>query len=107
MPHANPERCLESAARHLFRHINDIDALRRNPLVRPFVGTAKERDEVATLRQLQSAIIAISPVNAPSVERRSHAADGRPGRSWPPQSALMWVSGHWIIRRAGMKTTKR
>jgi tetratricopeptide (TPR) repeat protein len=34
MPRANPESSFEVAARHLFRHINDVKSLRYNPLVR-------------------------------------------------------------------------
>jgi tetratricopeptide (TPR) repeat protein len=37
---ANPESFFEVAARHLFRHINDVDALRGNPLVRSFFACA-------------------------------------------------------------------
>lgn len=36
MPRTDPERSFESAARHLFRHIREIDALRRNPLLRAY-----------------------------------------------------------------------
>jgi hypothetical protein len=36
MPQANPNRSFEAASRHLFRHINDVDALRSNPLVNTF-----------------------------------------------------------------------
>jgi tetratricopeptide (TPR) repeat protein len=34
MPRANPESSFEVAARHLFRHLNDVKSLRYNPLVR-------------------------------------------------------------------------
>jgi thioredoxin-like negative regulator of GroEL len=36
MPRSNPESSFEASARHLFRHINDVKALRTNPLLRPF-----------------------------------------------------------------------
>jgi len=36
MPRADPERSFEASARHLFRHIADEDALRRNPLLRSY-----------------------------------------------------------------------
>jgi len=40
MPHADPERSLEVAARHLFRHIRDAAELCRNPLVRAYFDAA-------------------------------------------------------------------
>jgi hypothetical protein len=36
MPRVNPERSFEAAARHLFRHVCEIDALRLNPLLRAY-----------------------------------------------------------------------
>lgn len=40
MPRVNPERSFEAAARHLFRHVCEIDALRLNPLVRRYFAPA-------------------------------------------------------------------
>lgn len=42
MARANPESCFEVAARHLFRHINDVKALRSNPLVRSMHAGAEK-----------------------------------------------------------------
>ncbi len=42
MPRANPESCFEVAVRHLFRHINDVKALRYNPLVRSLCARAEK-----------------------------------------------------------------
>jgi tetratricopeptide (TPR) repeat protein len=36
VPRVNPERSFEAAARHLFRHVCEIDALRLNPLLRAY-----------------------------------------------------------------------
>ena len=36
MPRAKPDQSFDIAVRHLFRHINDRNALRRNPLVKSF-----------------------------------------------------------------------
>ena len=40
MPRVDPEHSFEAAARHLFRHICEIDALRLNPLLRPYFASA-------------------------------------------------------------------
>lgn len=40
MPFANPEKSFDVAVRHLFRHLGDTAALRRNPLVRDRFGKA-------------------------------------------------------------------
>jgi hypothetical protein len=56
MPDADPEKSFDVAVRHLFRHLDDAAALRRNPLARfvllPSDDGKRQRDEVAlaTLR---------------------------------------------------------
>jgi len=45
MPYADPESSFEAAARHLFRHSNDVNALRRNPLVRSFFASSERTRE--------------------------------------------------------------
>ena len=42
MPRVNPEDSFEVAARHLFRHIIDVKALRANPLLRSYFGIPVE-----------------------------------------------------------------
>ncbi len=75
MPRANPESSFESAARHLFRHIGDLNALRRNPLVHSLVDAADARSDVAVLREMHRAIIAAiskSSGGAPRSAARAH-----------------------------------
>jgi tetratricopeptide (TPR) repeat protein len=61
MPQANPNRSFEAASRHLFRHINDVDALRSNPLVNTFSLRFKgKRDDNAILLELHSKILTIA-----------------------------------------------
>jgi tetratricopeptide (TPR) repeat protein len=57
VPRANPESSVESAARHLFRHIDDIGALRRNPLVRYLVDTAEGGELPRILQDVRNAIV--------------------------------------------------
>jgi tetratricopeptide (TPR) repeat protein len=61
MPRANPESCLETAARHLFRHLNDWNALRQNPLVRALRLQAKKAaNDEAVLAEVHRRILAIA-----------------------------------------------
>jgi tetratricopeptide (TPR) repeat protein len=61
MPQANPNRSFEAAARHLFRHINDVGALRSNPLVSAFFLLFKgKRDDNAILLELHSKILSLA-----------------------------------------------
>jgi tetratricopeptide (TPR) repeat protein len=58
MPHADPESSFEVAARHLFRHVNDLDALRRNPLARfVFDNTDEDGEGPVGLVRLHARII--------------------------------------------------
>jgi len=58
MPHADPASSFEAAARHLFRHINDVKALRWNPLVRSFFGGEETHEENAVvLREIHARIL--------------------------------------------------
>jgi tetratricopeptide (TPR) repeat protein len=70
MPHADPERSLEVAARHLFRHIRDAAELRRNPLVRAYFETAPPS---------RNAVRALSAVHARVMEE-ARAASARQQR---------------------------
>jgi tetratricopeptide (TPR) repeat protein len=58
MPRAKPDRSFEIAVRHLFRHINDAAALRRNPLVRSFLDTDSTRwTDRAAVEKIRSQIL--------------------------------------------------
>jgi hypothetical protein len=50
MARVNPESSFEASARHLFRHINDVTALRFNPLVRQYFIAGLRPDESALER---------------------------------------------------------
>jgi tetratricopeptide (TPR) repeat protein len=45
MPHTNPGKSFETASRHLFRHINDLNALRSNPLAVSFFDCVRKNEE--------------------------------------------------------------
>jgi tetratricopeptide (TPR) repeat protein len=45
MPHTNPGKSFETASRHLFRHINDLDTLRSNPLAVSFFDCVRKHEE--------------------------------------------------------------
>jgi hypothetical protein len=47
MPRVNPESSFEVSAKHLFRHINDLSALRMNPLLRPYFASAQKESSSA------------------------------------------------------------
>jgi HPt (histidine-containing phosphotransfer) domain-containing protein len=52
MPRADPNASFEVAVRHLFRHLDDAEALRRNPLVSRFFGEPAE-----TIEQIRSLVL--------------------------------------------------
>lgn len=58
MPYADPEKSFDAAVRHLFRHLADASALRRNPLVRDYF-TAKKKTQAddALLREIRDRIL--------------------------------------------------
>jgi tetratricopeptide (TPR) repeat protein len=41
MPHADPTSSFQAAVRHLFRHLNDLAELRRNPLALPTIAAVQ------------------------------------------------------------------
>jgi len=57
MPYANPETSFEAAASHLFRHINDLDVLRKNPLLRSYFASTKKRGSGAVLEGVHAQIL--------------------------------------------------
>jgi tetratricopeptide (TPR) repeat protein len=57
MPYADPGSCFEAAARHLFRHVNDVKALRCNPLVRSFFARAKDQGPAEPLPEIHARIL--------------------------------------------------
>ena len=79
MPRANPESAFEVAVRHLFRHVRDVDALRRNPLVHTFFANTLEVQDGAVLREIHDRILAESATlcnkpKEPALQaRRRHA----------------------------------
>jgi tetratricopeptide (TPR) repeat protein len=63
MPRANPESCFETAARHLFRHLDDLNALRHNPVMRSLHLRARNiADDEAVLAEVHRRILAIADV---------------------------------------------
>jgi hypothetical protein len=59
MPRIDPERSFEVAAKHLFRHINDVNTLRRNPLLRShFVTNAG--DDRTVLARIHNDVLGLS-----------------------------------------------
>lgn len=59
MPRVNPEHSFEASARHLFRHINQVEALRINPLLRSyFVIEVGERASI--LEEIHADILALT-----------------------------------------------
>lgn len=79
MPRANPESAFEVAVRHLFRHVRDVDALRRNPLVHTFFANTLEVQDGAVLREIhdrilgESATLCNKPKEPALQARRRHA----------------------------------
>jgi tetratricopeptide (TPR) repeat protein len=64
MARANPERSFESAARHLFRHINDIEALHRNPLLRSLFDELAGEAEPVILRRIHETVLVAARLSA-------------------------------------------
>jgi hypothetical protein len=79
MPRANPESAFEVAVRHLFRHVRDADALRRNPIVHTFFANTLEVPDGAVLREIhdrilgESATLCDKPKEPALQARRRHA----------------------------------
>ena len=79
MPRANPESAFEVAVRHLFRHVRDVDALRRNPLVHTFFANTLKVQDGAVLREIHDRILGESaklcnkPKEPALQARRRHA----------------------------------
>jgi tetratricopeptide (TPR) repeat protein len=59
MARANPERSFEVSARHLFRHLSDAAALRRNPLLRSAISP-NEADDCALVAAIHARIVALA-----------------------------------------------
>jgi tetratricopeptide (TPR) repeat protein len=59
MPRANPQESFEISARHLFRHINDVHALRTHPLLRGQIPSGFD-DDSAFLREVHSRIVMLA-----------------------------------------------
>jgi tetratricopeptide (TPR) repeat protein len=57
MARGNPESSFESAARHLFRHMNDARELRCNPLLRSIVDKSSEDSDSALLKRIHEAVL--------------------------------------------------
>jgi tetratricopeptide (TPR) repeat protein len=74
MPLGNPEKSFEAAVRHLFRHLHNANALRRNPLVRSFfrVQGGGNSDHLA-LASLRTALLRLA--------RACHSQDSSHGQS--------------------------
>lgn len=78
MPRANPEGSFDASARHLFRHITDAKALRRNPLARTYF--AGESGGRATLKTFHAEILRIADALGEQLRaqgRRTQAARQR------------------------------
>ena len=58
MPHEDPDPSFDSAVRHLFRHLGDAAALRKNPLTRRFFERAEAaRSSHAVVAEIRGAIV--------------------------------------------------
>lgn len=57
MPLADPKRSLKVAGRHLFRHLGDANALRRNPLVCEFFRQGSGTTSAAVLTEIREVIL--------------------------------------------------
>lgn len=60
MPIANPESSFESAARHLMRHLCNVEELKRNPLVSSFFVRRDAIDDDAVVAELHDRVLQIS-----------------------------------------------
>jgi tetratricopeptide (TPR) repeat protein len=61
VPIADPERSFDATIRHLFRHIRDADALRRNPIVAPLFEEQRNKDaDRVALALLRAQILALA-----------------------------------------------
>ena len=76
MARANPESSFESAARHLFRHINDAQALRNNPLLRSLFHALADETESTTLQRIHETVLVAARKSA---ERRAALSETRVG----------------------------
>jgi hypothetical protein len=56
MPRVNPESSFEASAKHLFRHVNDLSALRTNPLLRPHFASA-QKESASALAEIHAQIL--------------------------------------------------
>ena len=72
MPHADPSSSFEAASRHLFRHIKDVDALRTNPIVRPFFGHVG-KSSASVIPRIHAAILSKSAEISACSEARFQA----------------------------------
>jgi hypothetical protein len=90
MPHANPNESFNVAARHMFRHLNDAPALRRNPLVSwAFRGVSVRDSSAAVLSAILSQIV--------NIGRACYAEDikaNRATRAHRQQAVLKSVCAH-------------
>jgi hypothetical protein len=77
MARVNPESSFESAARHLFRHINDAEALRRNPLLRSLFHALADDAESAILQRIHETVLVAARTSA---EERATLSETRARR---------------------------
>lgn len=81
MPYADPEKSFEAAVHHLFRHLTDASALRRNPLVRAHFKNAKTKTaENAVLGEICDRIIQASEECYADDAAASREVEARRGR---------------------------
>jgi hypothetical protein len=60
MPYADPNKSFDAAVRHLFRHLGDAKALRRNPLVRDLLGTHKFKNDDDLVAEIRDRILRLA-----------------------------------------------
>jgi tetratricopeptide (TPR) repeat protein len=104
MPYADPEKSFDAAVHHLFRHLADASALRKNPLVRAHFPKSKkmEADDVLLaeirVRILEAANRCCADDAAAGLERqarRRHAIISAICSGEPPRA----TAGHLKISR--------
>jgi tetratricopeptide (TPR) repeat protein len=105
MPRAHPEKSFEAASRHLFRHVNDGEALRTNPIALAFFERANDGDGGAELLPaLHARILAMA--REVTVERAADASDTRGRRQYEIVVALCEGEG-WQETAARLDLSQR
>lgn len=76
MPRVDPERSFDAAARHVFRHICDAKALRRNPLLRTYFDKCAGDDGFA-LQEIHGKVIGFADALCAELEAKGSTLQAR------------------------------